>query len=338
MKKIELAGGLGPITPRKTRVVVKQSSDSRRPKIDPCEHLGLVKAIALRYRGRGVDLDDLIGCGCVGLMTAVRKFNPQKYRLEKFGAYAFGVIRFSVLGAFNVDKTFHIPRYIRHYANKIKKGIIGIDDVPESDPGGAYPDLRVAVAAALDVVKLDRLTRLGVNDDGSYDDYIDMCTDSLSGDDFTVPEMLGWVSAREALVVQYRLGLDGADERSFGDVAHMANVTPSMASYLYKMAFKKIVRRLQDPYPVAKVIKTKAPKPVMRPPSAKMIPGLIAKSKKLKGRPRRVFIARTVLSIGPGGVRWAIKNLHWCSYVITKGIKEVLEEEVTKEPRQAGLL
>lgn len=44
-----------------------------------CENGGLIKAVALRFQGRGQDTDDLVQIGTIGMMKAVRRFD------ENFG-------------------------------------------------------------------------------------------------------------------------------------------------------------------------------------------------------------------------------------------------------------
>lgn len=60
-----------------------------------CSNLGLVKSIAFRFAGRGVETEDLIQIGTVGMMKAVRGFDPEKNC--RFTTYAvpliFGEIR-----------------------------------------------------------------------------------------------------------------------------------------------------------------------------------------------------------------------------------------------------
>ncbi len=41
-------------------------------------HMGLVKSIALRFVGRGVELEDLIQIGSIGLVKAIRGFQPER--------------------------------------------------------------------------------------------------------------------------------------------------------------------------------------------------------------------------------------------------------------------
>ena len=53
-----------------------------------CSHLRQVVAIARGYSGYGLDLHDLVQEGNIGLMTAVKKFNPDKgVRLAAYAAY-----------------------------------------------------------------------------------------------------------------------------------------------------------------------------------------------------------------------------------------------------------
>ena len=53
-------------------------------------NLGLVKSIALRFAGRGVDLEDLIQIGTIGMIKAVNGFDPEKEC--RFTTYAVPLI------------------------------------------------------------------------------------------------------------------------------------------------------------------------------------------------------------------------------------------------------
>jgi len=54
------------------------------------ENLGLVRAAAHRFRGRGIDYDDLYQAGCVGLCKAADGFDPE--RGLRFSTYAVPAI------------------------------------------------------------------------------------------------------------------------------------------------------------------------------------------------------------------------------------------------------
>lgn len=59
-------------------------------KINPEDHLGLVKAISLRYLNRGIEYDDIYQIGCVGLLKAINNFDEKLG--FKFSTYAFNMI------------------------------------------------------------------------------------------------------------------------------------------------------------------------------------------------------------------------------------------------------
>lgn len=54
------------------------------------ENLGLVHLCANRFRGKGIEYDDLYGAGCMGLVKAARAFDET--RGVKFSTYAVPVI------------------------------------------------------------------------------------------------------------------------------------------------------------------------------------------------------------------------------------------------------
>jgi RNA polymerase primary sigma factor len=70
-------------------------------------NLGLVRAVARSYRGRGVPFDDLVQEGTVGLMRAVERFDP--CRGVKFSTYAVWWIRRSMFDALAGSNVIRIP-------------------------------------------------------------------------------------------------------------------------------------------------------------------------------------------------------------------------------------
>ena len=64
----------------------KISQRARRKMIE--SNLRLVISIAKKYRGSGVEFPDLIQAGNIGLMTAIRKFNPDLgFRLSTYATF-----------------------------------------------------------------------------------------------------------------------------------------------------------------------------------------------------------------------------------------------------------
>ena len=79
--------------------------DAREEMIE--RNLGLVRALAGRYRGRGVPFDDLVQEGTVGLVKAVERFDHR--REVKFSTYAVWWIRRSILDALAGSNVIRIP-------------------------------------------------------------------------------------------------------------------------------------------------------------------------------------------------------------------------------------
>ena len=65
-------------------------SDKTRREAFITQNLGLVHACAGRFRGRGIEYDDLYGAGCMGLVKACDNFDPE--RGVCFSTYAVPVI------------------------------------------------------------------------------------------------------------------------------------------------------------------------------------------------------------------------------------------------------
>ncbi len=83
------------------------------------ENLGLVHALANRFRGRGIEYEELFSAGCMGLVKAAKGFDEE--RGLKFSTYAVPVIMGEIKRLFRDGGTVRVSRSIKELSLKITR-------------------------------------------------------------------------------------------------------------------------------------------------------------------------------------------------------------------------
>ena len=83
------------------------------------QNLALVKYIVKRFVGRGAEFDDLYQWGCLGLVKAIDRFDPD-YPV-KFSTYAVPVIMGEIRRFLRDDGPVHVSRTIHEQARRIER-------------------------------------------------------------------------------------------------------------------------------------------------------------------------------------------------------------------------
>lgn len=83
------------------------------------ENLGLVHLCANRFRGRGIEYDDLYSAGCIGLIKAAKAFDTE--RGVKFSTYAVPVILGEIKRLFRDGGTIKVSRSAKELSMKITR-------------------------------------------------------------------------------------------------------------------------------------------------------------------------------------------------------------------------
>ena len=83
------------------------------------DNLGLVHLCANRFRGRGIEYDDLYSAGCIGLLKAVKAFDSG--RGVKFSTYAVPVILGEIKRLFRDGGAVRVSRSLKELSLKIQK-------------------------------------------------------------------------------------------------------------------------------------------------------------------------------------------------------------------------
>lgn len=83
------------------------------------ENLGLVHLCARRFSGRGLEYDDLYQAGCLGLVKAAQRFEPE--RGLRFSTYAVPVILGEIRRLFRDGGAMRVSRGLRELAARVLK-------------------------------------------------------------------------------------------------------------------------------------------------------------------------------------------------------------------------
>ncbi len=83
------------------------------------EHLGLVHSCAKRFKGRGIEYDDLYQAGCMGLVKAADNFNSELG--YQFSTYAVPVIIGEIKRLFRDGGAIKISRSLKELSLKVTR-------------------------------------------------------------------------------------------------------------------------------------------------------------------------------------------------------------------------
>ena len=83
------------------------------------DHLGLVHHCANRFRGRGIEYEELYSTGCIGLLKAVQGFDPE--RGVQFSTYAVPVILGELKRMFRDGGAIKVSRRLRESAMRLRR-------------------------------------------------------------------------------------------------------------------------------------------------------------------------------------------------------------------------
>lgn len=217
-------------------------------------NLRFVVSVAKKYQNQGLPLSDLISEGNIGLMNALRKFDPD--RGYHFISYAVWWIRQAVLKAIN-EKS----RMIRLPLNRTNE-LVQIEKTrKELQLEGYDEEVTAKIAEELSMKQSHVENLLSISRDlVSLETPIDSkrekveLRDLLEDAQTPLPEerlidrslkeeinkILATLSEKEAQILQYRFGLNGHSPMSLKDIAGIYNLTKERIRQIEKKALSRI--------------------------------------------------------------------------------------------------
>lgn len=195
------------------------------------ENLGLVRLCAGRFRGRGIEYEELYSAGCMGLVKAVKAFDSG--RGVRFSTYAVPVILGEIRRLFRDGGAVKVSRSLKERAMKISREAQKLEHLLGREPtvseiskaaGLSVEEVSEAICVMQPVVSLTRET-----DDG--DEIMDIPVDAP---DVRITDSIALSQALE--------GLDGRDRRLIY-LRFFANLTQQQTAEKLGMTQVQVSRR-----------------------------------------------------------------------------------------------
>lgn len=226
--------------------------NSSREKII-CANLRMVVYIAKQYRGRGLDLQDLLQEGSMGLMRSVQKFKPQAGC--RFATYAYWWIRQSIRRAiFQNSKLIRLPEGVYTMLYKVSEAKRFCIREGNHEP----TQKQIAEQAGMTVEKLQKLRSIQkitlslqkpvwANDSTTYEEITPDTTmdtpDAGASKQLMrnhITNLLSVLNPKERKVIRLRYGIGCEVRKSLADIGIMLGVSKERIRQVESRALFKL--------------------------------------------------------------------------------------------------
>lgn len=221
-------------------------------------NLRFVVSVAKQYQNYGLEFEDLISEGNIGLIKAAQKFDETKG--FKFISYAVWWIRQSILKAIaEQSRTVYLPLNKINMITKVNKAYNELEKTLNRQPNvieiADYLDMKIedideCVNFSNNSLSMDKpineegdsLYDIFENDNSSKPDS-DLMQNSLKKN---IKDLLSTLSERESFILRKHYGLDGETETPLEDIAEMLDLTKERIRQIKNNTLEKIQKRMSS--------------------------------------------------------------------------------------------
>lgn len=147
-------------------VLLAQSGDERATELLILENTALVKSLALKFRDRGTELEDLIQIGMIGMLKAINSFDVE--RGTAFSTYAVPLIVGEIRRHLRDDGLIRVSRTYKRTGIALMREKNRIMNEEGRDAGIAELALLVGVSAEEAAISLDAVSPISSLSDNVY--------------------------------------------------------------------------------------------------------------------------------------------------------------------------
>ena len=222
-------------------------------------NLRLVVKIAHNFKGLGVSLNDLVAEGNIGLITAARKFDPN--RGAKFSSYSALWIKQSIRNAIaKLGRTIRIPIQSLSKISKIYTARKSIKNKLNREPTAKeLSDYLCIPEAAVKRLQKVSISTLSLNSSPlakeSYGEMIEIIEDPsnepilekiyLKEDLRFLDSEFDFLRDREKQIINWRFGLDGNPPKTLQDISDDMGISRERVRQIQKTGLKRLRRLIK---------------------------------------------------------------------------------------------
>lgn len=209
------------------------------------QNLGLVHSCAGRFRGRGIEYDDLYSAGCMGLVKACDAFDPE--RGVCFSTYAVPVILGEIKKLFRDGGTVKVSRSLKELNLRINaarehhRKLCGTEPTLSQlaeELGESVENITLAIQAAQPALSL---TPEGENNDRQIDIPVESPEEELA-DKIGLAEVLESLPEEDRLLIRLRFYAN----RTQSETAKVLHTTQVQISRRERKILRKMRERLLE--------------------------------------------------------------------------------------------